>query len=127
MKLVPYRAAFNFVGTSICVSCFRNILYYANYHNCRHLGTPAHIAMYCGGSVVGAGRATGCGYESTHTSSRFMCSISIRYESARPYFYPSLNFSEVWKSEVQNPGREVAWVGTGFIVSLALSKFSRTC
>ena len=80
-----------------------------------HLSTPAHIAAQCGGSVVGACRATGCGYESTQTSSRFMFTISIRYESARPYFFPSLNFSEVWKSEVQNPGRESAWVATGYI------------
>jgi len=115
MKLVSRRAAFCFVGSSICVSCLRNILYNANHHNCQHLGAPAHTAAQCGGSVFGACRATGCGYESTQTSSRFMFTISIRYESARPYFFPSLNFSEVWKSEVQNPGQAVAWVVTGFI------------
>jgi len=88
MKLVSCRAAFYFAGSSICVSCLGNILYNAYHHNCQHLGAPAHIAAHCGGSVVGACRDAGCGYESTQTSSRFMFTISIRYESARPYFLP---------------------------------------
>jgi hypothetical protein len=103
MKLVSCRATFYFAGSSIYVSCLGNILYNANHHNCQHLGAPAHIAAHCGGSVVGACRDTGCGYESTQTSSRFMFTISIRYESAQPYFFPSLNFSRSLEKRSAKP------------------------
>jgi len=121
MKPVSCRAAFYFADSSICVSCLGNILYNAIHHNCQHLGAPAHIAAHCGGSVVGACRDTGCGYESTQTSSRFMFTISIRYESARPYFFPSLNFSRGLEKRSAKPR---SGSGTGcyriYLISCAL-------